>query len=148
MTEDDVALLTVARAVVGISARAAGRLGAVSVAQLRALTLLRDLPGAPLARLAAELGVTVSTASRSVERLVGAGLVDRRVVPTNRRAVELHLTPVGEDLLTRYDQSRLAELRAWLDRVPRGGRAAVGAALADLAAVAGGAAGVLTEELR
>ena len=146
--QDDAALLILTRTVVGVSARAAGRLGGVSVTQLRALTLVQELAGAPLARLAGELGITVSTASRLVERLVGAGLVDRRVVPTNRRAVELRLTPAGTALLARYDESRLAELRAWLDRVPAERRDPVRAALADLAAAAGGPAGVVVEGAR
>ena len=72
-TEEDEALLAVARAVMSISTRAAARVGGISVVQLRALTVLREFGSANLGRLAEAMGGTVSTTSRLVDRLGAAG---------------------------------------------------------------------------
>jgi len=129
--EDEV-LLRLARTVVGISTRAADELGRLSVVQLRALTVLRGLGAGNLGQLASSMGVTVSTASRLVDRLVTAGLADRRPSARSRREVALAVTDVGAELLERYDELRLAELRALLDRLPSDRRVDVLAALGEL----------------
>ena len=130
-SEDDV-LLHLARTVVGISTRAADRMGRLSVVQLRALTVLSRLGSANLGQLAGGMGVTVSTASRLVDRLVAAGLVDRRPSPRSRREVAVVVTLLGAELLGRYDELRLVELRALLDDVPLARREDVVTALAEL----------------
>ncbi|WP_448641946.1 MarR family transcriptional regulator [Geodermatophilus sp. URMC 63] len=133
----DEVLVELARTVVGVSTRAAGQLGGVSLVQLRALTVLHERPDAPLADLAQGVGGSVSTTSRLVDRLVAAGLVDRRPSPTSRRSVSLRLTPAGEDLLDRYDRLRLGELRAAVAELPAGRRDAVLAAIGEFTAAAG-----------
>ena len=137
-TPEDEALLAIARAVVGISTRAADAVGGVSVVQLRALTVLRELEPATLGRLARHMAVTVSTTSRLVDRLVAAGLVDRAPAPESRREVALALSAAGRALLDRYDDRRLIELQAGLDGIPAERRDAVVAALAEFAAAAAG----------
>src|SRR4051794_41568063 len=89
----DQTLLLLARAVMGISTRAADRLGGLSVVQLRALTVLRELGTANLGRLAEGLDVTVSTTSRLVDRLVAAHLVERRPRPRARREIQVRGRP-------------------------------------------------------
>jgi DNA-binding MarR family transcriptional regulator len=118
--------------VVGISTRAADELGLLSLVQLRALTVLRGLGVANLGRLASGMGVTVSTASRLVDRLVAAGLADRQPSPRSRREVALAVTDRGAALLERYDELRLAELRGLLDRLPSDRRPHVLTALREL----------------
>lgn len=124
MTGDD-ALLGVARTLVGIATRAADRLGAVSIVQLRALTILREMDVANLAQLAEGMGVTVSTTSRLVDRLVAAGMVDRRRAVHSRREIALTLTEHGQATLDRYDQLRLEGMHTLLDRLPADERAQV-----------------------
>jgi|tagenome__1003787_1003787.scaffolds.fasta_scaffold19227758_1 DNA-binding MarR family transcriptional regulator len=133
---EDAALLAVARATVGISTRAADQLGQVSVVQLRALTVLRELGPASLVQLAEGVGVTASTTSRLVDRLVAGGFAERRPSPESRRQIELRLTPEGEATLDRYDELRLGVLRAALERVPDDHREAVADALAEFAEAA------------
>ena len=137
MDAEDEVLVGLARTVVGISTRAAAELGGVSLVQLRALTVLSELPDAPLADLARGVGGSVSTTSRLVDRLVVAGLVDRRPSTASRRSISLRLTPRGADLLDRYDRLRLVELRAGLAGLAEGRRDAVLGALADFTAAAG-----------
>jgi DNA-binding MarR family transcriptional regulator len=116
-TAADDALLALARTVTGVSTRAADRLGMLSVVQLRALTVVSRLAPASLGQLAHELAVTMSTASRLVDRLVTAGLVDRRPSTRSRREVALSVTDAGQDALDRYDELRLEEMRGCLARV-------------------------------
>jgi DNA-binding MarR family transcriptional regulator len=114
--DDD--LLEAARAVMRISLRAADDIGGVSVVQLRALTVLDRAGTANLAQLAEGMGVTVSTTSRLVDRLVAAGLVDRRTARHTRREIALRLTARGQATLARYDDLRLAGLHACLASLP------------------------------
>lgn len=114
---DDV-LLEAVRLAMGVSVRAADEIGDVSPVQLRALTVLRETAGANLVQLALGMGVTVSTASRLVDRLVAAGLADRRPSPQTRREISLSLTRAGKATLTRYDRLRLAGLRDLCEHVP------------------------------
>jgi DNA-binding MarR family transcriptional regulator len=120
MARDDVdeALLEAARTVMRISLHAADQLGSVSVIQLRALTVLNRTEDANLARLAEGMGVTVSTTSRLVDRLVAAGLVHRRTAEHTRREIALRLTELGRATLDRYDELRVAALRGCLDTLP------------------------------
>ncbi|MCW2578668.1 MAG: transcriptional regulator, MarR family [Blastococcus sp.] len=131
--EDEV-LLRLARTVVGISTRAADALGRLSVVQLRALTVLRGQGTANLGQLAAGMGVTLSTASRLVDRLVAAGLAERQPSPRSRRELALAVTAEGRGILERYDDLRLGELRALLEGLPRDRRPDVVSVLAEFAA--------------
>jgi DNA-binding MarR family transcriptional regulator len=133
-TPDDETLLALARTVMGISTAAADRLGGISVVQLRALTVLRDLGTATLGEVAVGMGVTVSTASRLVDRLVTGGLVRRELSPRSRRALALRVAPDGDTVLDRYDEDRLEALRTALGRLPDGDRTS---ALAAFAAFSG-----------
>ena len=71
------------------------RAPSVSVPQFRVLAFLSRRPGAPLSGVAEHLGVTRSTASAIVDRLVRRKLVNRAVHPEERRSVVLTLTPAG-----------------------------------------------------
>jgi DNA-binding MarR family transcriptional regulator len=132
-TDDDVLLATV-RLAMGISVHAADEVDpSVSPTQLRALTLLSAAPGSNLGRLAESMGVALSTASRLVDRLVSAGLVDRRTSELNRREVSLQLTEHGAATLSRYDALRLEGMHRLLDRLSPDQREVVTAGLRVLA---------------
>ena len=141
-TAADEALIRAARALVWMSLRAADQIGGVSVVQLRALTVLDGAGESNLARLTEGMGVTMSTTSRLVDRLVGAGLVDRRPAAHTRRELALRLTPLGKRTLDRYDELRLVELRSCIDALPAGERAA---AVAGLRAIENRAAGTVSQ---
>jgi DNA-binding MarR family transcriptional regulator len=104
------------------------------VVQLRALTMLRELQPASLVQLAEGIGVTPSTTSRLVDRLVAAGYVERRTSPESRRQIELRLSPDGESTLDRYDRLRVTGMNAALEQIPGDRRGAVLEALAEFAA--------------
>ncbi|HEY2599372.1 MAG TPA: MarR family transcriptional regulator [Candidatus Dormibacteraeota bacterium] len=46
--------------------------------------------------LAKVAGITDSGASRRLEQMVNAGLIDRKSCPTDRRGVYAHITPAGQ----------------------------------------------------
>jgi DNA-binding MarR family transcriptional regulator len=129
--EDDV-LLALARMSMDASVRASEDVGGVSPVQLRALTALRQKGDANLAQLAEDIGITVSTGSRLVDRLVGADWVHRAPSMSDRREVSLTLTEAGKRLLRRYDRRRVALMKERLERLPAERRVAVVAALAEL----------------
>ena len=114
----DEELIEAARGFMRISLYAADQLGDLSVVQLRALTVLDREGQANLGQLADDMGVTASTTSRLVDRLVAAGLVDRQVAEHTRREISLQLTPRGRSTLARYDDLRLAALHECLDGLP------------------------------
>ena len=134
MFEDDV-LLALARMSMDASVRASEDVGGVSPVQLRALTALRQKGDANLAQLAEDIGITVSTGSRLVDRLVGADWVHRAPSMSDRREVSLTLTEAGKRLLRRYDRRRVALMKERLERLPAERRVAVVAALAELTCV-------------
>ena len=117
-SSDDEVLLAALRMAMGVSIRAADEVGDISPVQLRALTVLRETAGANLVQLAQGMGVTVSTASRLVDRLVAAGLAERRPAPQTRREIRLSLTRSGKATLTRYDRLRVDGVHRCLGQVP------------------------------
>jgi DNA-binding MarR family transcriptional regulator len=62
-----------------------------------------------LARLA---GITYSGASRRIEQMINAGLIDRHSCPSDRRGVYAHLTDKGQDA---YGKAHVVFVRS-LDR--------------------------------
>ena len=57
-----------------------------------------------ITRLARDLDVTVAAAGQAVDRLVKAGLVDRRVDPADRRAFAITVSRKGIARLRRYEE--------------------------------------------
>jgi DNA-binding MarR family transcriptional regulator len=75
-----------------------------------------------LSGLAGALDLDKSTLSRTVEGLVQAGLVERSVDPTDRRAVRLTLTPSGRKRVAAIDETcnrYYADLLARMDASER-----------------------------
>ena len=108
------ALLTASRALVGVSARSLATVEeTVTVAQFRSLVILSSKGPSTLANLAAELGVTASTAQRQIDRLVGQELVTRHENPSDRREVVITITAAGKrivDTATRRRRKAIAEI--------------------------------------
>ncbi|MGY1746572.1 MarR family winged helix-turn-helix transcriptional regulator [Blastococcus sp. SYSU D00695] len=137
---DDVVLAAL-RLATGISIEAADEIGTLSTVQLRAVTVLAQRPGANLGELAQGMAVSLSVTSRLVDRLVAAGLAERRPSPTSGREISLWLTPDGERVLRRYDDLRLAKVHARLHDLPPDRAGAVASALEHLVAALGTSVG-------
>jgi len=71
----------------------------VTLPQLRVLHQIRRTPGVTTGELSRILGVTVSTVSGLVIKLVDRGLIERRTDPEDRRQEPLFLTTEGQSLV-------------------------------------------------
>ncbi len=76
------------------------RPGELSLPQFRTLVFLREHPGSSLTELADQLGLLPSSASKIIDVLVGRGLADRQIDPTDRRRTILSITEAGQTEFT------------------------------------------------
>ncbi|UUL77530.1 MarR family transcriptional regulator [Pseudarthrobacter sp. Fe7] len=79
-----------------------------------------------------------SNATRICDRLVAAGLLERREDPADRRYVRLELTRKGRELVNSVLEHRRQAIAEVVARMPAGRRPALAAALEAFAAAAGG----------
>ena len=132
------AFVAASRALVAVAARSLADLAEdVTLAQYRALVVLRTRGAQRPADLAEWLQVTPSTASRMVERLVRRRLVRRVRSTHDRRMVKVHLTESGHKLVDEVIDRRRAEIERILGQMPVRGRKTVTAALRAFAEAAG-----------
>jgi MarR family transcriptional regulator, 2-MHQ and catechol-resistance regulon repressor len=68
--------------------------------------------------VAERLNVANSTVTRSVDRLVARGLVERRTGERDRRSVQIGLTASGRELLAAIQGEIIADNRAILETLP------------------------------
>lgn len=111
----------------------------VSVTMSQAKVLFTVLAAGHLrmSELAGRLGVSLSTTSGQVDRLVEMGLLDRHDDPADRRQVVVSVTAQGESLLDRFRELNNEQLRLLLDRVDGASLEIVARAVEILAAAAG-----------
>ncbi|GAA1795833.1 hypothetical protein GCM10009795_046610 [Nocardioides hankookensis] len=120
------ALLVTSRALVAISVRAVLNASIeITVAQHRVLVILSDHGALAVNQIADRLGVDQSNAGRHCQRLHRNGLVDRVRAESDRRRVEVVLTPAGRALLAEVSTARRGDIRAALTRLPPGEISAV-----------------------
>jgi DNA-binding MarR family transcriptional regulator len=108
------AMVGVSRVMVAMTARSVAQLDVeVTLVQYRALVLLAGAGPTRTGDLAAALGVAPSTATRTCDRLVRKGLVQRYRRPVDRRVTWITLAPPGRDLVgtvMRRRRAAVAEL--------------------------------------
>ncbi|MFI5571557.1 MarR family winged helix-turn-helix transcriptional regulator [Streptomyces sp. NPDC051740] len=123
------AVLTASRLLVAVSARSLAAVeDRVTLPQFRMLMVLSTRGATKLVTLADLLHVAPSTAMRMVDRLIAAGLADRRTNPANRRETLLRLTGEGRHTVEDVTARRRAEIAAIVERLaPRQRAALVGA---------------------
>ncbi|MGW5237948.1 MarR family winged helix-turn-helix transcriptional regulator [Monashia sp. NPDC004114] len=113
------ALLTASRALVGVSARSLAMVeDTVTLTQFRTLVVLDAHGPSTLNRLADRLQVNASTTLRTVDRLIGSGLVDRRENTENRREVIIELTDAGRRLVGEVTERRRRAIAQVVDAMP------------------------------
>src|SRR6185312_1832968 len=109
----------------GLSATAAAALAKLERSVPRRLTAL-----------AVQGGVTQPTMTQLIARLEDSGLVQREADPADGRVVQVRLTDQGRDTLARRRAVRAERLAVILDRISPQDRAALGAALPAIDALA------------
>jgi DNA-binding MarR family transcriptional regulator len=133
------AVLTASRLFVAISARSLAAVDdQVTLPQFRMLVVLAVHGEMKLAALAGHLAVNPSTAMRMVDRLVVAGLLDRRINPADRRENVLRLTAAGRGIVDDVTARRRTEIAAIVTRMPPDQRAGLIVALRAFTEAGGG----------
>jgi DNA-binding MarR family transcriptional regulator len=109
----------------------------ISSLQLRMLLLVDRHPHSNLSSVATRMEMSVPSASRLVDRLVEAGLLDRRDAPHSRREVALSLTARGNRALADLRRARRQAIGTVLESMSDDERRALVAGLTAFATVAG-----------
>lgn len=94
----------------------------VPFAQSMVLQVLHREKRQRMSRLADEVGVAQSTATRLVEPLVKEGLVERSPASDDRRAVEVGLTTGGREMADQLADGSRRCCEGMLERIPEGKR--------------------------
>jgi DNA-binding MarR family transcriptional regulator len=89
----------------------------VTMRQAKLLYVVATAGELSMSEIAARLGVTVSTSSGAVERLVELGLLTRSDDPNNRRQVCVSITEMGSTTLGHLRELSGRQLRTLLERV-------------------------------
>jgi len=132
------ALLVASRTLVAVSAQSiATVLDEVDLVQFRILVVVASRGPCSLGGVAEAVGLHVSTASRTCDRLVAMGLLDRAASANDRRNLELTLTPGGEALVGRALRARRAALEPVLGKLTARQQRRLTTALRDFAEAAG-----------
>ncbi len=136
---DDVvsAVLTASRVLVAVSARSLAAVeDRLTLVQFRALVVLAARGPVNLNGLATALGVTASSALRTIDRLVALELVERRENAQNRREVVLSTTDAGALVVDEVTSRRRAEITDVLGRMSARNQAALVSAFRSFARAA------------
>jgi len=132
------AFVVASRALVGIVARSLAGAGQdVTLPQYRALVILSTQGPQRIIDLAGHLGVTASTASRMIDRLVRKRLVRRRQAKDDRRSLRIDLTESGRDVVDETTRRRRIEIERILKEMPAGSRKPLTQAVVAFAIAAG-----------
>jgi DNA-binding MarR family transcriptional regulator len=84
----------------------------LTTSQLKLLTLVARTSQLGVSDAATFLGISTAAASKAVDRLAKAGLLERREVPGDRRALALALTSEGSRLFDEYERAAEEALAA------------------------------------
>lgn len=91
----------------------------ITMSQAKILLLVESAAELHMSELVRRLGVSVSTISGHVDRLVEQGLLARRPDPADRRQVILAPTAAAHQLAERFRQLNTTQLRRLLERMSR-----------------------------
>jgi DNA-binding MarR family transcriptional regulator len=106
------AVMRASRAMVGITAASIAEVDdRVTVPQLRVMMMIATRGAMNLVAVAAGLNVTSPNASRICDRLLQAGMLDRRESLEDRRHITLTLTSDGDALVERLISHRRTAIR-------------------------------------
>lgn len=132
------AVMRASRVLVAVMAKSLAEIeDVVTPAQLRVLVLIASRGPQTLGAVAQDLGVHASNATRTCDRLVAAGLVERGDNLPDRRFLQLRLTDEGTKLVSGMMAHRRAALAGVLSKVPETERENLERAMTSFAEAAG-----------
>lgn len=104
----------------------------ITMPQAKLLYLIGASGEIHMSEIVTRLGVSLSTVSGLVERIVDHGFATRREDPADRRQVVVGLTPEGTDFIDRFRELNARQLRELLAVLDDTELALLGSALAAL----------------
>lgn len=132
------ATLTASRALLGVVARSvASALEVVTLPQFRILVVLVGSGPMRIGALAERMHAVPSTFSRTIDRMVTGGWVERSASPDSRREVMIEASSHGRQLVTHVTELRRREISTVLNSMSQDDRRIVMEALAKFSAAAG-----------
>lgn len=132
------AVLTASRVLVAVSARSIAAVDdTITIPQFRLLVVLDSQGPQKLTSVAEALGVNPSTATRMVDRLVNAGLVDREPSPHSRRELVVGLSRNGRTIVRNVTKRRRAQISEIVGQMSPTSRRGLVRALSAFAAAGG-----------
>src|SRR5690242_8027317 len=113
------AVMLASRVLVAVTAESiAGLDDQVTLPQWRVLVMIASRGPLNLTSVAQKLGVHASNATRLCDKLVEAGLIQRREDPADRRNLVLRLTAAGDQLVKDLTNQRRAAIAHVLAKMP------------------------------
>ncbi|KRE62192.1 hypothetical protein ASG78_03830 [Nostocoides sp. Soil756] len=143
MTQDEQqaqvdAVMRASRVLVSVVARSIAEVeDQVTFVQLRVLVVIAGRAPLNLSEVARHLGVHPSNATRVVDKLVSAGLVERTDRPSDRRHLALTLSPAGHELVQKVMGYRRESILSIMSAMPASRRRTLASALESFAIAAG-----------
>lgn len=141
MSDDEAlvaAVLAASRALVAIAAVSIDAAPvAVTLNQYRALVVLATRGPQRMSDLAVAMKLSRSSTTRMVERLERKDLAAREPSPSSRRVTDLHLSPLGREVVAQVMAVRAREIASVIEAVPASGREAIRRAFEEFAIAAG-----------
>jgi DNA-binding MarR family transcriptional regulator len=132
------AVIQAAQVLIAVTARSvADAEENVTLPQLRVLVMIAGRGPLNLNALAKGLGVHASNATRACDRLVAAGLLERRESDVDRRNLRIDLTADGRRLVTSIARQRRRAVEGIVAQMAAGRRRALAPALRAFADAAG-----------
>lgn len=89
----------------------------LTLAEANALYVIGPQEPKTMKQIAEALGVAVSTPTRTIDRLVEKGLVNRTVGVKDRRKLLIELTPEGKKILAEMDEEGLMVIRKMVENL-------------------------------
>jgi len=130
--------MAASRVLVGVSAQSIAAVeDSLTVVQFRALVIVASRGPIHLTALADAMRVHPSNATRTCDRLVADGLLDRRDNPNDRRHLALTLTAAGRRILDAVMERRRTAIADILRRMPAADRHHLAEVLTQFAAAGG-----------
>jgi DNA-binding MarR family transcriptional regulator len=137
LADDVAAVMRAARVIAGIVAESLAEADGVTLPQLRTLVLVDTRPGTNASAVAQALNIHPSNATRMIDRLVQAGLLNRHDSTVDRRHLQLKLTGAGSRLVGGVMEHRRTAFRRILRQMAPADRRRLTRALQQFAAAAG-----------
>jgi DNA-binding MarR family transcriptional regulator len=89
----------------------------LTLAEANAIYAIGTKEPKTMKQIAEALGVAVSTPTRTIDRLVEKGLVNRTVGSKDRRQLFIEVTPKGREILVEMDKESLMVIRKMVENL-------------------------------